>query len=565
MGGGSKIFRLLTATTALTVGVANHMPVVLGQTHDLSMEEWREDLAFFSQELQRVHVNPFHSITPAAFHAAVADLERKLPRLEDHEVVVELARIVAMIGDGHTRLWLTPNERNGFHQLPIYLYEFGDSLGVVAIDARYAREAGGTVESIGGVPAPEALRRVNALAQRDNDMTVRSIAPRYLSVPEVLHAVGLSEAVDRATFVIRGRDGGRRSVELEAVDASRLPSLQNRPIDPAVEKSEIPLTVARTRGPGRDPLWLTAPDEYHWYRYLTGTRTLYVQLNAIANGRDQSMREFFADVFAISDSLPVDKFVIDLRFNGGGNNMLNESVIRGLIKHEALNQRGKFFCIIGRHTFSAASHLVSKLELHTDVIFVGEPTGGSPNHYGDAPWLPLPNSGLRPSASGMYWQNTLPSPFEDRQWTPPEIAAPPSLDFLMANRDPAMEAILAYRRRPDLTELLTASLETGSVDAALTVYRGWKADPANRWVDSQPHLARVGRALLRDDRAEDALALLRFNTVEHPASPDAFDTLGDGYRELERYDEAESAYRTALSMEPRLFGPRIGLWRMNRL
>jgi hypothetical protein len=39
--------------------------------------------------------------------------------------------------------------------------------------------------------------------------------------------------------------------------------------------------------------------------------------------------------------------------------------------------------LTSRVTFSAAMQLVVDLERRTPAIFVGEPTGASPNHYGD--------------------------------------------------------------------------------------------------------------------------------------------------------------------------------------
>lgn len=41
------------------------------------------------------------------FEAAVQDLDRAIPSLTDAQVMVGLARIVALAGDGHTNLWLT--------------------------------------------------------------------------------------------------------------------------------------------------------------------------------------------------------------------------------------------------------------------------------------------------------------------------------------------------------------------------------------------------------------------------------------------------------------------------
>jgi len=69
----------------------------------------------------------------------------------------------------------------------------------------------------------------------------------------------------------------------------------------------------------------------------------------------------------------VEKLVLDVRMNGGGNNQLIKPIITGIIQLKKINKKGKFFCIIGRRTFSACQNLVNELERYTEVIFVGEP------------------------------------------------------------------------------------------------------------------------------------------------------------------------------------------------
>jgi hypothetical protein len=99
--------------------------------------------------------------------------------------------------------------------------------------------------------------------------------------------------------------------------------------------------------------------------------------------------------------------------------------------------------IVGRHTFSAASHLCTLLEIHTEAIFVGEPTGASPNHYGDTEPIRLAQSGLVAEASALFWQNSL--PWERRTATEPSIRVVPRFDDYRAGRDPALAACLAWK------------------------------------------------------------------------------------------------------------------------
>jgi hypothetical protein len=82
-------------------------------------EAWRTDLSYLADELERKHKNLYANIAPAQFAAAVQHLHARIPALARHEVIVELARLVAMIGDGHTNLYLDANPAVlGFQRYP---------------------------------------------------------------------------------------------------------------------------------------------------------------------------------------------------------------------------------------------------------------------------------------------------------------------------------------------------------------------------------------------------------------------------------------------------------------
>jgi hypothetical protein len=80
------------------------------------------------------------------------------------------------------------------------------------------------------------------------------------------------------------------------------------------------------------------------------------------------------------------------------------------------------------------------LEKHTSAIFVGEPTGARPNHYGDSRKIRLPNSGLTLRVSTLYWQYA--GPKDERSSLPPHIPVRFVVDDLRTGRDPAFERIV---------------------------------------------------------------------------------------------------------------------------
>ena len=82
---------------------------------------------------------------------------------------------------------------------------------------------------------------------------------------------------------------------------------------------------------------------------------------------------------AFADTHPVDRFVLDERLNGGGNNGLCRPMIHAFIRSDVVNQPGKLFTVIGRQTFSAAVNCVNHMRIDINTLFVGEPTANRPN------------------------------------------------------------------------------------------------------------------------------------------------------------------------------------------
>jgi hypothetical protein len=183
-----------------------------------------------------------------------------------------------------------------------------------------------------------------------------------------------------------------------------------------------------------------------------------------------------------------------VRLNGGGNNFLNRSLLRGIIRTTKIDQPGKLFVIIGRQTFSAAQDFVGELENYTNAIFVGEPTGESPNQFGDPAPIVLPNSGITVRASTLWWQ--FADPRDARKWTGPQIAAELTSADYRNNIDPALNAILKYVPKKKLVEQLREAFAANNTTRAIAAYRAFKSDPENVYVETEAAMNRLGYELL---------------------------------------------------------------------
>jgi tetratricopeptide (TPR) repeat protein len=505
----------------------------------LNAEQWRADLHYFAEQMPKRHKNLFHAMTQEQFTSAVRKLDGEIPSLNRDQIVVALARIVAMVGDGHTSLSPYHNPSLGFHLYPLHLYMFKDGLFVRSADPAYVSIVGGRVLRIGQFTAEEAYARVAEIVNRDNAMTVKEIASDWLTIPEVLHGLGIIGEVDNALYVV---DQQGTPVEIRVQPMPWATVIQ--------EQHERRWSDARDQAPNPVPLYLKDPHNNYWFDYLKDPRVVYVQYNAVQDKDkpDETIADFFKRVFQFADANPVDKFVLDIRLNGGGNGYLNWPLIYDIIRSDKVNQKGKLFTIIGRQTFSAGTMCAVYLERHTNTIFVGEPTGGSPNGYGEHSQIVLPNSRIAVAVSTLYWQES--DPRDERPWIPPQVAEELTSTDYKANLDPAMKAILEYVPEPNLAEVVHASVLTGNLDSLQRQIEDYKAKPGNTYRNFEAEVNRLGYSLMAEGKIEAAIQVFKLNVNAYPHSANVYDSLGEAYAHNGEKQLAIQNYRKSLELNP---------------
>lgn len=507
-------------------------------------EKWREDLRYMAEEMPKRHKNLFHTVTPEQFEGAVSKLNEKISSLSRHQIIIEMARIAAMVGDGHTNIAPTRDPKIDFRIYPIKLYFFKDGLYVRAATREHAGIIGARIVKIGNASVEQAYTAVREITGRDNEMDVKFFAPHLLVMPEVLHALGLIDDMENARFIIES--GGKQKVlELKPFGAAEM-------MPPDTDISWMPKANwvdARDGAQSPAPLWLKDPQNKFWFEYLPDSRTVYVQLNQVGNKDNETIEAFSKRLFTFVEANPVDRFVLDLRLNRGGNGEFNRPLLLGIIKANKIDQRGKLFTIIGRSTWSAAQFLANDLEKYTNTIFVGEPTGGKVNSYGDSSKITLPNSGITVRVSTLWWQG---DERDKRQWTAPHVAAELTFADYLANNDPALKAALNYVPKRSLEELLTEALLSGDPKMAAERFREWQAEPANAYIDAEPQLNSLGYALMAKKRVEQAIELFKLNVSAFPQSANAYDSLGEAYTVAGNKGLAIKNYEKALELNPNL-------------
>jgi hypothetical protein len=422
---------LFAATNGLLIGPLRAQTSTTLDTADV--RRWREDLAFLRKEMPAHHANLFHDMSPAQFDSALNSVDTRLPTMARHQVIVELQKLDAMVGDGHSNVSPWRDSLIGFHTLPVALYWFEEGIIVRGADSAHANLLGARLVMINGRPIDSVVARIRPLISHDNEMGVRAFVPFFIVMPEILQATGIVSNMSEMPFTFE-LDGKRRKETLRP--AGRFPMLTGD-----ADRSWMPRAGwidARDRAP--TPPWLSDPTNLYWYKYLPDGHTLYAQINTIQQKSTDSLSAFMARAIAAADSAGADKFVLDLRLNGGGNGDFNKQIMLPLIKSK-YDMPGHLYVLTGRRTWSAAQMLVTELMKYTTAIFVGEPTASHGNHFGDSYRIVMPNSGVTVRVSTL-WHQYLDSR-DNRLMIEPAIKAPLTCADYVVGRDPALRAILA--------------------------------------------------------------------------------------------------------------------------
>jgi len=397
------------------------LSVAAQRAPDLSREEkWGGDLKYLFVELPKRHKNLFFKITRQQFDLEIAGLIESVPKISDSEIKLALRRLTAMIGDPHTRI-----SYNVEKTYPLILYQFSDGVFVTATTDEYKSALGAKLVKIGETDIKRAKEAVRPLVTFENEWRFKQQFPYYLTDPENLYLLKILPSAEAGDFTFVDGNGNQFVVKPRPVST----------------KEAIKFITPFDSPQIKSPLYLRNPERYYWYEYLSDSKTLYLHYRRCANMPSQPFNRFTAALSNFMDRNPVERMVIDLRLNGGGNSIIFEPLIKALSRRRDVNQTGRLFALIGRGTFSSACLNTLKLKRETKAILVGEPTGQRPNFYGEVETMTLPHSKLRVHYSTRYFKMMDGDPTA----LAPDIQVEPSSSDYASGRDPVLERALSYK------------------------------------------------------------------------------------------------------------------------
>lgn len=395
-------------------------------------EAWLGDVKLALRELPKRHKDLYALMPKDEYRRRSSELLAYAadPARSRDEMTLALSALVASIGDGHTLVRVGPETT-----LPLSLYKFEEGYVALAVPAGRPDLLGARVVSVCGRPMEEVEAIVAAVVSRDNDMALAGQVAYRAVMPFFLSGLGIAE-----------RDAASYPVGFELTDGTRS-VVDIAPV--RVEEANDSVIMYRPSAAG--VLAPLAPvGATYWFARVPGADLLYLAYDSCREDPARPLEAFAADLAAELDSGGYRAVLVDLRRNGGGASNLFWPVER-VIAERSVAAAGpgglRVYAAIGRRTFSSA--VLNAIELRfgrtwagipaAGAVYVGEPSGGKPNHYGEVVTLELP--ALR--ATLCYSTKLFTAwPGLDDDALYPELAVPQRYADIAAGRDAVLEAVL---------------------------------------------------------------------------------------------------------------------------
>lgn len=505
--------------------------------------DWQTDLRFLQQTVHQDYPFLFKKITAAAWDAEVEKFYKEIPAMQEHEMLAGLAKVVALFGYGHTDIGWRQSQLK-YHVIPVAFMHFSDGIYVEGIHKDYEKMLGAKLIKIEGMPIDQALEAIKPLVPVENEQYFKAYGLDFLVIPEALHAQRVTRTLQSGITYTLEKDGKTFEQKVAALDAFRLPRQYGY-----VQPNEGWRSARDHQTP---PLYLKNLDKIYYYEYLPAAKTLYVRHSQIQDETGELTHDFYQQIFDFIEKNEVEKLVIDVRLNGGGNNFKNKSVVTGLIRCKKINQAGKLFVITGKRTFSACQNLVNELDNYTNATFVGEPTAENINFYGDNRTVELPKTKTPVYLSWAWWQDK--PQWLNADWLAPDLAIEMSFEDYRSNRDPVMDAILSldaggYVFNP--MEHLEQLFMENKLDEVQSEAERMVKDPRYRYVNFEDNINQAGYNLMGREQFDAAISVMQLNAKLYPKSANAWDSLGEASWKAGQKDKAIEYYNKAIELDPK--------------
>lgn len=488
----SKLFGTITAAfAAVFIATAAGSPLiqtaaVLDPGKKYPVETLKEDLQILWDILEEGH-GGLDRYTPASELRKIFDeiLSGLTGPLSEFDFYARLLPLIAEIKDGHTALQLSPGASAFLDNQPVFFpfglrFLNGRTYIFRNLSSNSDIKAGAELLAINGLPLAEILPELLALIP--SDAGIRTSRMRKLEFPAIFGRLLTLRFGRRESFRLRLKQIGSRDVEefsvpgitgtdINGILGARFPAaLQRRPLYELTFRETAAVLTILAFGDDPEPGSPPYPEFLeNAFRNLEEKKisNLIIDLRGNGGGRDEYGKLLFAHVmdrpFLYYLSMEAKKDRYDLfRFTNEKKEDLED-----LAKFVQKNDRGRYdllghpnsgtqspqsprfagrvAILIDGLSFSATGEVVSLFHFNRKAVFFGE-EGGS-GYYGSTAgfivWATLPHTGLQVKIPLFRCTLAVDGYAKDRGLIP-DIFVSPTIEDLLADRDPVMEKALRF-------------------------------------------------------------------------------------------------------------------------
>ena len=544
---------ILTTIVVWFVFVSNQ---VSAQEKQFTTEPWVEDLNYVVTQLKDHHPHIYYRISEEKFNTNVINATKEIKATKtDLECYFVIKKVVAGIQDGHTQLFDRGTLGIDNLRFPFRLDKFTDGAFITVIRKDYKKFLGAKVISINGKSIEQVLKLTSAITNIDNEFGKIRSSVQDITFARTMFGLGITNSEKIIELELITKDGKRENIEFESIfDTS--PILWSNRLNMAPAKGDY-ISIVNLLG-DKTPLHLKKQGdniEFYWFEHLKKEKAIYFQYNQVANQRDhyETWVEFTNRIWQYIDSHKdeIDKLIIDIRYNDGGNGRTMVPFINQIIKRDKFCNGKNLLVLTSNRTYSAAVILMTELAVHTDAIFIGSPAGCPFNFFSDMEIVDnLPNSGAGLGIASRQIDNAW---SHQTVFFQPDFPAPFSSNDYFSGKDPTLALALKGLGLKNIAEFAADNC----AEDAFVYYHQLKKKYANIdwWTGLNPEILENninndGYTLLGRRELKSAFEVFKLNTLIFPKSANAWDSFAEWYYNEKKFEFAVKYYKKSLELNP---------------
>lgn len=390
---------------------------------NIDQKSWQEDFQFLKNKVEKIVPTYQIPANKKAFDEIYDIISDSDVGNQKEEIIYALQRLLNTLNDEGCNVPLF-QKGVALKLLPIKTYWFNDGLFVLDASEDYKDVIGKQILKINKIAIEEVFNALKPILNADNDYYKSYLFQAYGFMPLVLKTMDFGQSDEEITLQF------------------------NTGETKTIKSSSINDYASLSRGLPNDEEFSLAnrshKDENYWYEFLPNSKTLFVQLQRIANNdKGESFSGFIDQIEALIEQNKTDKIILDVRYGGGGNGFKLKALTDLLKDSEAINKKGQLFVLTSKATRGTLLELASILRLNTKATIVGEPTAEGVNTVGDIKYVTLPNSGIKVSLTHTLWATSWKKD-ASKFLLPDEQVVYNNTDKVEA-RDPWLEKVKNYK------------------------------------------------------------------------------------------------------------------------